>query len=217
MSINSKLKIKICGIKRLKDAKKAFELGADFLGFIFYKPSPRNIIQSEAKKILAILPSTISKVAVFVDEDIEKVIKIAKQLKFDYVQLHGQESSAYINAIKRERIKVIKSFPLKLKIDLKEIMNCKADLVLVDNISADLRGGSGKKFNWDIRIPVAVDNLVLSGGLNKYNIIEGIKKFKPLVVDINSGVESKPGMKSGEKLKEIFKQINKLRCNGKLS
>ena len=212
--MNSKLKIKICGITRLKDARKAFELGTDFLGFIFYKPSPRNIIQSEAKKIIAILPTTVSKVAVFVNEDIEKVIKIAKQLKFDYVQLHGQESPAYINAVKKKRIKVIKSFPLKIKTDIKKIMNCQADLVLVDNISDNLPGGSGEKFNWEIKIPVAVNNLVLSGGLNKGNITEGIKRFNPLVVDINSGVESKPGIKSERKLREIFKRVNRLRYHG---
>ena len=214
MSINSKLKIKICGITRLKDARKAFELGADFLGFIFYKPSPRNITQSEAKKIITFLPTTVSRVAVFVNEDIENVIKIAKRLKFDYVQLHGQESPAYINAIKKERIKVIKSFPLKIKTDIKKIINSQADLVLVDNITEKLPGGSGEKFNWEIKIPASVNNLVLSGGLNKGNITEGIKRFNPLVVDINSGVESKPGIKSEKKMSEIFKQINRLRHNG---
>lgn len=214
MSINSNLKIKICGITRLKDAQKAFDLGADFIGFIFYKQSPRYITKSAAKKIISALPATISKVAVFVNEDINTVIKIAKDIKFDYVQLHGQESSAYIKAIKKERIIVIKSFPLKEKSDLIKIKNSQADLVLVDNISKDLPGGSGEKFNWDIKIPASVNNLVLSGGLNKNNITEGIKKFKPLLVDINSGVESKPGIKSEVKMKEIFKRINKLRYNG---
>lgn len=211
MSINSKLKIKICGITRLKDAQKASILGADFLGFIFYKPSPRYIIQSEAKKIISLLPVTVSKVAVFVNEDIKKVIMIAKQFKFDYVQLHGQESPAYINAIKRERIKVIKSFPLKEKSDLNKIINSHSDLVLVDNKTKKLPGGSGEKFNWAIKIPATVNNLILSGGLNKDNITEGIKRFNPLVVDINSGIESKPGIKSEKKMSEIFKKINKLR------
>lgn len=214
MSINSRLKIKICGITRLKDAQRAFKLGTDFIGFIFYKPSPRYISKANAKEIISILPVSVSKVAVFVDEDIDTVIKIAKDIKFDYIQLHGHETSDYIKAVKKERIKVIKSFPLKVKSDLMKIKKSQADLVLVDNISEKLPGGSGEKFNWDLKIPSSVNNLVLSGGLNKNNITEGIKKFKPLLVDINSGVESKPGIKSEVKMKEIFKRINKLRYNG---
>lgn len=203
--------VKVCGITRAVDARNAVALGADMLGFIFYRRSPRWISLAEARKITAAIPPTIARVGVFVNEAPALVLMRARKLRLDYVQLSGEESNREIKFLQREGLKVIKSFYPSDAKEMKRAATSPADIILLDNRSSGLRGGTGKRFDWNVRLPGKLDNLMLSGGISSKNVAEGVKRFKPLVVDVNSGVETRPGIKSKQKLIEFFKVCNRIR------
>lgn len=203
-------KIKVCGITSLTVAKEAEKQGAELLGFIFYKKSSRYISTMAAKLIISKLLPTTQTVGVFVDELPEKVIKIARSLRLDFIQLSGNEAVQQIGLYQRNGLKVIKTTHLKDKKDLIRLKNSRADIIQLDNADKTLYGGTGITFDWRIRIPKRIDNLMLSGGINIDNVAEGVKRFKPLIVDVNSGVERKPGVKSKKLIKEFIQSCNNL-------
>jgi len=199
------MKVKICGITNLLDAKNCETLGVDMIGFIFYKKSPRYINLDSSLKIISKLNNKIKKVGVFVDEEIEVINDISHILKLNYIQLHGDEDNEYIKKIKTPTIKALNGNDIYLDSKIKEFS--KPEFILLDNINNDSKGGSGEKFDW--KNIVNLDNkekLILSGGLNEKNIINametGIKFF-----DFCSATEKKPGIKDSKKVKTIVKLI----------
>ena len=116
--LQPRVKVKICGMTNLKDALLAAESGADAVGFIFYKESPRSISQKEVKKIVVQLPPFVETVGVFVNETSDKVNRIAEQCRLTAVQLHGNESPAFCRRIKG---RVVKAFRVKDDESLKGI------------------------------------------------------------------------------------------------
>jgi phosphoribosylanthranilate isomerase len=207
--------VKVCGITRAKDALVASELGADMIGMIFFRNSPRYITLKEAKLLVRHLPPTVDRVGVFVDENVEKVLRVARQLLLDYVQLHGHETAREVMLIKQSGYKVIKAFHLSSKADYGKLYSSKADLVLIDNATSELPGGTGERFDWGLVAPKKIGNLMLSGGIAIDNVEEGVKLFDPLVVDVNSGVETRPGIKSEAKLRRFFDKCNRMRYGRK--
>ena len=205
------LKIKVCGITRTQDAKSAVKHGVDLLGFIFYKKSSRFISVLKAQEILKTISPTILRVGVFVNEDKNKVLNIAKKLQLDFIQLSGNENKTDISFCQKNGFKVIKTIHVFSKSDILKVKNCEADIIHLDRADKELYGGSGKQFDWDVKLPKSIKNLMLAGGINSENVLEGTKKFKPLIVDVNSGVEYKPGFKSDKLLHEFFEKVNRLR------
>ena len=203
--------VKVCGITRPGDANLALKLGADMIGLIFYRPSPRYITRRLAAEIMSTIPPTARTVGVFVDEPVENVSDIARHLRLDFVQLHGAERLSDILFCRRMGLKTIKGFSIKTKADWNRAAASKADLILVDNRKDDRMGGTGESFDWTIKSPVKISNLMLAGGVNSANLGEAVKKFDPLVIDVNSGVESSPGIKSSAKLREFFKVCNRIK------
>ena len=203
--------IKVCGITRVKDALLAGQLGADMIGMIFYSGSPRCVSFRVAQKITQHLPPTVDRVGVFVNERIDRILKIARQLRLDYVQLHGDETTKDILALKRNGLKVIKAYRVSAKADYAKLYTSKADLVMLDNVTPEQRGGTGQRFDWRLTPPRKIKNLMLAGGISADNIEEGLRIFDPLVVDVNSGVETEPGIKSAAKLKQFFQKCYQLR------
>jgi len=203
-----KLKIKICGITRLSDAKEAVRLGADFLGFVFYPQSPRYILPEKAGRIISGLPKKIKKVGVFVNEKPTRVKLIAKKCSLDILQFHGKESKTYCRNFPGYQI--IKALRVKDTKSLKGIHSFEADWFLLDSYSAKKFGGTGKTFNWDLlkKLNRNKIRLMFSGGLNHKNIALAINKIKPEAVDISSGIESSPGKKSRKLMRQLFKAIH---------
>ena len=199
------VKIKICGITNLGDARASAKLGADFIGFIFAK-SPRRITPLKAKKIIEQLPASIKKVGVFVNEKAETVNNISDYCGLDLVQLHGKESPNYLKKIKKP---VIKAFRIRDKRSLNQLSRYKAKAFLLDTYKKGKPGGTGETFNWDLAVAAKKYRhpIFLSGGLNPENISGAIKKVKPYAVDVSSGVERKPGKKDIVKLKKIQELI----------
>ena len=208
------LYVKVCGITRLIDATRAEKFGANLLGFIFYKNSPRYISPTKAKNIIKKLSPVTSRVGVFVNEDNNKILKIAQNLSLDFIQLSGHESSRDVSYLLKQGFKVIKTIHVSTQSELQKIKKISADIIHLDTADKKLYGGSGKQFNWNLTLSKSHKNIMLAGGIKSDNVLDGIKRFNPLIVDVNSGVELKPGMKSEKMLKEFFKKVNRYR-NGK--
>ncbi len=203
------IKIKICGNTNLEDALYAAELGADMLGFIF-ADSPRKVSPALVQKISDQLPMTTAKVGVFVDEDVQKVNNLADECHLDYVQLHGSEDTDYCAQLTVPYIKVIR---IKNEKSLSDLKLFTPSFFLLDTFDKDKAGGTGKTFDWNLAakaVKATKYPVFLSGGLSPENIADAIKTVGPYGVDLNSGVESAPGVKDHKKLKKAIELIRSL-------
>jgi len=204
-----RIKIKVCGTTNLKDALFAVESGVDAIGFIFYKKSPRYILQKDAKDIVAKLPPFVETVGVFVNETSDRVNRIAEQCKLTAIQLHGDESPAFCRRIKR---RVIKAFRVKDTNSFKGMADYDVSGFLLDSYNEESKGGTGKTFDWNLALRAKKQGpIILAGGLNPYNVYTAIHRVKPYGVDVCSGVEESPGIKDSVKIDEFIKSVRKFR------
>jgi len=199
------VKVKICGITNLEDARAAIDAGCDALGFVFYRKSPRYIAPQRVKEIIRNLPKAIIKIGVFVNAKEKTIKNIAKLCNLDILQFHGDESPNFCKKFGDYR--VIKVFRIKDKVDLQDILRYKTFAYLFDTFVKDKFGGSGKKFNWgllkyvdEIKQPVFI-----SGGLNASNVKEAIKSVHPEWVDVSTSVEASTGKKDSRKVREFIR------------
>jgi phosphoribosylanthranilate isomerase len=206
------MRIKRGGITRYEDARTAANLGADALGFIFYSKSPRYISPTNAAEITKKLPPFVSRVGVFVDEDPQRVLDVARIAGIDTIQLHGSETPEYCASIP---LPVIKVFSIRDNFDVSVIQaykNVDVAGILLDTWDSERRGGSGNTFDWSVALKVCdkSDKVILSGGLGPANIREAIDTVRPYAVDVNSGVEISPGVKSPYKMRDVISIVKKM-------
>lgn len=195
------VKIKICGITNIEDALFAANCGANALGFIFFKDSPRFIDAPSAKEIISHLPPFLTTVGVFVNEEPEEIRKIMKYVGLDVVQLHGGEPPETCKVWSR----VIKAFRINTFDDLTALSRYKSSAYLLDTYSPDQYGGTGKTFNWDIAVEAKrYGPIILSGGLNIENVELAIQWVKPYAVDVCSGIEQSKGKKDHVKMRDFI-------------
>ena len=208
------VKIKICGITSLEDARAAIETGADMLGFNFYRPSPRFIAPATARQIINSLKSEyesrqIETVAIFVNEPIEDVLNAVSISGVDLVQLHGEESPAYCDELKSGLSKqsVIKALRVSTGFEPAEAGNYDVDAIMLDAFHDQLRGGTGRVIDWDVARATReiVPRLFLSGGLSPENVAEAIAKVQPYAIDACSSLESAPGRKDVARMKAFVR------------
>ena len=200
-----RVKIKICGMTQLKDALFAIEQGADAVGFIFYKKSPRSTTMKTVRDIILKLPPLAGTVGVFVDETVERVNKVADYCGLDMVQLHGDESPAFCRKIHR---RVIKAFRVKDFQSIKQLRKYSVSGFLLDTFSDNLHGGTGKTFDWNLVLPAKkIGPVILAGGLTPSNIRQAVSQVRPYGVDVCSGVEKSPGVKDPEKVRAFLTNI----------
>ena len=194
------VRVKICGITNLDDALAAIDFGADALGFVFFRSSPRYISYREASVIIRRLPPFINTVGVFVDENPGQIEKAISMTGINVVQFHSVGSSEMsllpCPVIKAIRVKSLDSLdPL---INVKDVVSA----FLLDTYTPDAFGGSGQIFNWEIALEAKqFGRIILAGGLTPDNISEAVKRVQPYGVDVSSGVEAKKGKKDHKKLK----------------
>ncbi|PKN02151.1 MAG: N-(5'-phosphoribosyl)anthranilate isomerase [Elusimicrobia bacterium HGW-Elusimicrobia-1] len=216
------LKVKICGITNLDDAKMAASMGYDYVGMVFHEPSPRNVSAATAKKIADAVRGIVSAVGVFVDAPPENVLKISKKCGLAAVQLHGNESVEYCAALKESLAAaltgaaVIKAFAAadgSVIERLKEYMSV-ADYILLDAPpSGDFPGGTGETFDWAIAAEAVKTGakIFLAGGLNPTNLAEAVEKSgHPYAVDVSSGLERLPRRKDYDKMMSFIRTAKKL-------
>ncbi|MBF0210337.1 MAG: bifunctional indole-3-glycerol-phosphate synthase TrpC/phosphoribosylanthranilate isomerase TrpF [Desulfamplus sp.] len=214
--------IKICGLTSTKEALSCVEAGANAIGFIFYPKSPRYIEPEKVAEITKKLPNNIVTTGVFVDEDYDSVIRIAKLCSLKAVQLHGNESPSLVGQLKKDGLIVIKSlFAAKEPHLSKSDIYSDADAILVEYGKGELPGGNGESWNWQLAAEAIIAKgsdkkdayisnrlkIVLAGGLNPDNIKKAIKDANPWGVDVSSGVELSPGKKDIGRVKMLIKEI----------
>ncbi|NBO65269.1 MAG: phosphoribosylanthranilate isomerase [Acidobacteria bacterium] len=205
------VRLKVCGITSLTDALAAVDVGATFLGFNFYSPSPRYIEPEQARVITAQLPSAIVPVGIFVNEsEPDSVISIMHQSGMRMAQLHGDESPEYCRAVGAGR--VIKAFRAGGDFQFGQVMEYAVWAVLLDAFDPLLHGGTGRVADWNIAAKLAGQvDLFLAGGLTPDNVVEAVQSVAPFAVDLNSGVESAPGVKDAAKLRVLAERLELIR------
>lgn len=200
------VKVKICGITNLEDALACTKSGADALGFVFYKKSPRYIRPFDAVKIIKKLPAHIIKIGIFVDAKEKVIRKIAKACRLNMLQFHGRESAEFCRRF--GDYKIIKAFRVKDCIDENKIAEYNTFAYLFDTFTKNSPGGSGRNFNWKlIRHIGKLDcPIFLSGGLNAGNVKRAIRCVKPQWVDASTSLEEYPGKKNQGKVKDFIRK-----------
>ena len=204
------IKTKFCGLKRPKDIEIVNRLHPDYIGFIFWAKSKRNVEPEHAKKLKGKLDPEIKAVGVFVDEKPEFIASLANENIIDIIQLHGNEDEKFIEQLRKlTDAKIIKAFQIKkedavdekrLKEKIEAINVSSADMTLIDSGQ-----GTGSAFNWDILKQIERPYF-LAGGINTENIEEAVNDIKPYAIDVSSGIET-DGVKDEEKMKIIIDTV----------
>jgi phosphoribosylanthranilate isomerase len=209
-------KIKICGIRTEEQAIAAAETGADFIGMVFAL-SPRQIRPARAEKIVAALKKSGTKaevVGVFVNARPGTVRRTAERCRLDWVQLSGDEPWEYCLEVARPVIKVMRVSRNKragqvIK-DLEygtKLLKKQKHIFMLDSSVRERYGGTGRKFNWKLAVPIAKKfPVIIAGGLNPNNVTEAIKTMSPWGVDVSTGVETR-GVKDMEKIKKFIAAV----------
>ncbi len=202
------MKIKICGITNLPDARCVIDNAADMMGFIFYKKSPRYISPESVKKIVKNIPKGFNTVGVFVNESNKAMIDIAEFCGLKTLQLHGHEPLNQVSQICG--FGIINALPMKEAKDLELISNFNDYTILVDTYGKDF-GGSGRTIDWDLAKRAAkIGNVILAGGLTPGNIVTAVQTVEPYGVDVSSGVEKSKGIKDHDKIKTFIENLRNL-------
>lgn len=202
-------RVKVCGITNIDDARLAAEHGPWAIGLIFHDPSPRACALPDAELIGAELKYEAPEVVgVFVNRPLDEVEAIAEECSLSVLQLHGDEGPAYCDEIERRTgCKVMKAVQVRDGSAVKSLKAFHVDYHLLDAYNAELRGGTGQRFDWRLVPRRWKMPLVLSGGLTPETVGEGIATVRPWGVDSASGTEASPGRKDPEKLQAFFRAV----------
>ncbi|OGA15277.1 MAG: N-(5'-phosphoribosyl)anthranilate isomerase [Betaproteobacteria bacterium RIFCSPLOWO2_02_FULL_63_19] len=192
-------RIKICGITREQDAMSATQLGADAIGFIFWRPSARYIDPKRAGSIAAELPAFVTSVCVFVNPTLDEVAAALDRVPAGTLQFHGEEPAEFCTRFGRPYIKSVR---MKPGIDLVEYFAPYAGATawLIDAFDERTYGGTGTSFDWNLLPGGLARPWILSGGLTVNNVTEAARRLRPWAVDVSSGVESAKGIKDATKI-----------------
>lgn len=205
----NKLLLKVCGLREADNILRVAALNPDFMGFIFYPPSPRNIPLTQSPESLEI-PSHIRKTGVFVNAPNKEILETAKRYSLNALQLHGQESPGQCRELRQEGYVLIKALPVK---EAEDFLVAKAyegacDFLLFDTKSPE-HGGSGRQFDWEIlKHYRELTPFFLSGGIGPEDAqILGKLKHPGLAgLDINSRFETAAGVKNIQQLKNFIQE-----------
>lgn len=201
------IRIKLCGMRRPQDAALASSLGADAVGMIFYDKSARNVSISQAQEVISELNALCSPVAVLVDPEAKFVEKLLSQLDIQLIQFHGDEPAAFCEQFKMPYIKAVR---MKEGIQLSDIRKqyAGARALLLDTFDKTLVGGTGRIFDWNLldvtQSGLQRSDLILAGGLEPENMADAIQQTGIRTLDVNSGIETAPGVKNHDKMREIM-------------
>lgn len=203
------MKLKVCGMKEKKNIEAVAEIGPDYMGFIFYRPSPRFVGDDF---VMPSIPDRVKRVGVFVNDTTESILDKSRKHNFQIVQLHGAESVEQCEELRSHNVVVIKVFSMKDEFDFRTLNAYKpaVDFFLFDT-KGKLYGGNAERFNWEIlegydqQIP-----FFLSGGIGPDQLkdLEALTHMNIHAIDVNSGVELSPGVKDIQKLKAVKTFLN---------
>jgi phosphoribosylanthranilate isomerase len=201
-------RIKICGITRPEDVATAAHLGVDAIGLVFSSNSPRCLSPAQAKPLADAAPAFITVTGLFLNPTRHAVQRILSAVRLDLLQFHGEEPPELCRSFARPYIKAV---PMGGQVDLADYVRQYADAsaLLLDSHAAGQAGGTGVSFPWS-RVPRLVGRpTILAGGLRVDNVAAAIGIVHPYGVDVSSGVESAPGIKDAEKIREFVREVNR--------
>jgi len=203
------VKVKICGITNVEDALAAIEMGADLIGFNFYPQSKRYVTPDQARAIIDKLPTFVDIAGIFVNAAGEHVRAVAKMCSLNWVQIHGDETPEYCEALRWISAKVMKAIRVKDAADIERANDYYTDAILLDAFHPEEYGGTGQKFDWNL-VRRLQTRVFLAGGITPENAVEAVE-VGAYGIDICSGIESTPGKKDHEKMQKLFDNIKHVR------
>ena len=200
------LRIKICGLTTPQDAAAAIELGADALGFNFFRGSKRYV--GEKVDWIGDLPGTADKIAILVNPSWDEAKRVAGIPGINALQLHGTETADFCRRLKAVGIRFEKAIPVTAPGSLINVPDFSTRTVLLDSSVSGEFGGSGRTFPWEIGRGFVEDNphlrVILAGGLTAENVAEAVAAVRPFGVDVTTGVEASPGRKDYSRLRAFL-------------
>ena len=215
--------VKVCGLTDATAIQTAARHGARYGGFVFYPPSPRSLALDRAAELAAAVPAGIDRVGVTVDPDDGLLDALLARVPLDVIQLHGREDPARVAAVRaRTGRRVMKALRLAEAADLAPVRAYAeaADLLLFDAKPAArpglLPGGNGLSFDWRLLEGVRLTKpWALAGGLGPDNLAAAVECLHPPIVDVSSGIESRPGVKDPARLEAFLREAHRLASEGK--
>jgi phosphoribosylanthranilate isomerase len=203
------VRVKVCGITSLEDARVAVEAGADALGFIFVEKTPRYVTPEAAAAIIGHLPPFVTPVGVFWDHPGGHVKAVAEACGLRALQLHGDESPEDAGSY---ALPVIKTIKVRGPQDLTRIPAYRVAAVLLDSPARWSEGEPRPPIEWELaRAASRFGPVILSGGLTPENVGRAIETARPYAVDVNSGVEARPGRKDPDKVRRFLAEARRPR------
>jgi phosphoribosylanthranilate isomerase len=209
-------RIKICGLTRSEDIRSAVDAGADALGFVFYKPSPRYVAPRAVAELLRDLPPFLVSVGLFVNATESELNEVLAQVPLQLLQFHGDETAQQCHALASSVNRpFIRAFRVRPDTTAKDLLECESEYraasplfngLLLDTF-VDNFGGSGKVFDWSLIPKELAPRVVLSGGLSVQNATDAVRRVRPFAVDISSGVESAKGIKDHAKVRAFVNAV----------
>ncbi len=202
------VRVKICGITKLEDARLSVELGAHAIGLNFYEQSPRSITPAAAADIGDRVSPFVSIVGVFVNWEAAPVVALCRALHLHAAQLHGDESPKTVDEV-AEHIQVLKALRVGQGTPSSTYAQYRSAAgLLIDAAQTGQFGGTGTLANWHLaRLVAQTHRVILAGGLTPENVAEAIRIVRPYAVDVASGVEARPGRKDPAKLRAFFDEV----------
>ena len=197
----SATRIKFCGFTRAEDVAEAVALGVDYVGFVFAARSKRRVTPDQAHALRAIVPAGIGVVALVMDNPAEEVHAIIEALRPDVLQCHGGESAGFAVQFGLPYWKALAMGGDRSAALVQLADHPQAQAFLFDGHAAGEPGGSGQRFDW-AALPAGLDRpFLLAGGLGANNVADAVAQARPWGVDVSSGIEDAPGIKSAHKMR----------------
>lgn len=217
------MKVKICGITQPDQGRAIAQLGADALGFICVRSSPRYVTPAQIHRVIAGMSDLASQpgyVGVFANAPVEEIVNVVAQSGLNAIQLHGQESPEFCEQLRAALpgMMLIKAFRIRAAADLQHIDGFidPVDALLLDAYHPQLLGGTGKTLDWDTLRQFQPDRpWFLAGGLTPENVQDALSQLQPNWIDLSSGVERSPGDKDLTKVAKLFEALMSLSTSKK--
>ncbi len=202
----ARTRVKICGITTPDDALAAAGAGADAIGLVFYASSPRCVSVAAASDIVAAVPPFVTVVALFVDEPRDSIERTLSDVRIDLLQFHGDETPSECDVYQRPWLKALRMRPeLDLPAACRVYRGARA--ALLDTWEDGVPGGTGRTFDWELARRELALPVVLAGGLNAGNVGQAVRRVRPAAVDVSGGVESAPGVKDHDKIRQFIAAV----------
>ncbi|MCX4024859.1 phosphoribosylanthranilate isomerase [Endozoicomonas sp. SM1973] len=204
--MNQRVRVKICGITRLVDAKAAVNAGADAIGLVFYEQSPRAVNIPQAAEIASSLSPFITTVGLFVNATTDYIQQVLTDVPLGLLQFHGDEPEVFCQQFNKPYIKALR---VREGMDINRIIGQykSAAGILLDSYRPGIPGGTGETFNWQCIPAHPSKPIILAGGLSANNVAMAIQQVRPFAVDVSGGVEQAKGIKDPAKINAFIREV----------